>query len=77
MSQENELMHFESVTFKKNLLVSVLIVSFSTRYIIYKRPRKQEKSNTDSNLPVMWLPEGKLIVDVGVPSFYYFTRHCA
>lgn len=69
MSQENELTHFESVTFKKNWLVSVLIVSFRIRYIIYKSPRKEEKSSTDSNLLVIWLPEGKLVVNVGLPVF--------
>lgn len=49
--------------------MSVLIVSFRTGYIIYKSPRKEEKSNTDSNLFAIWLPEVKLIVDVGFPVF--------
>lgn len=49
--------------------MSVLIVSFRIRYIIYKSPRKEEKSNTDSNLFEIWLPEGKLIVNVGFPIF--------
>lgn len=69
MSQERELMHFESATSKKKWLMSVLIVSFRIRYIIYKSPRKEEKSNTDSNLFEIWLPEGKLIVNVGFPIF--------
>lgn len=37
--------------------------------IIYKSPRKEEKSNTDTKLFVKWLPEGKIIVNVGFPIF--------
>lgn len=50
--------------------MSVLIVSFRTGYIIYKSPRKEEKSNTDSHLFVIWLPEAKIIVNV---EFSIFT----
>lgn len=69
MSEERELMHFESVASKKNWLMSVLIVSSRIRYIIYKTPSKEEKSNTDLNLPVIWLPEGNLILNAEFPNF--------
>lgn len=59
-------MPFESVTSKNNWLISVLMASFSIRY---KTQGPEKKSNTDSNLFMIWLPEGKLTVSVRVPIF--------